>query len=233
MAGAEHLDVGAWGSLDGAGDAGSEDRQQAVRGSFATMCDSAMALGAAVAVVALATGHFMVGCLVGAVLCGMAEAHGRCGMSHIGMTAPFAGFEPRMWLRCVSAYSIAGVATSYLVGLAIAGVGTLAAYAAPQMLLYLGAAAVVVAMMLRELGLIRFDPPQCNVQTHKDWVYEFGLPTAAGMWGAHIGLGLTTVITHGGLYALVLVAFAGGLGNGEWIIAFGGSRRREARAERY
>ena len=32
------------------------------------------------------------------------------------------------------------------------------------------------------------------------------------------GLALTTVITHGGLYPLVLIAFASGLGNGEWIL---------------
>ena len=115
-------------------------------------------------------------------------------------------------------YSLAGIATSCLVGLAIAGLGTLAAFTVPAVVLSIVAAVVALAMMLREAGIVRFDPPQCDVQTHKEWVYEFGLTTATGMWGAHIGLALTTVITHGGLYALVLAAFARGLGGGEWII---------------
>ena len=186
---------------------------------FSTMCNAAILVGVVVALAALTTGNLLFGCLVGAVLCGMAEAHGRCGISHIGMIAPLAGFNRCMWLKCVSPYSFAGVATSCLVGLAIAGLGTLAAFAVPAVVLSILAAVVALAMMLREAGIVRFDPPQCDVQTHKEWVYEFGLTTATGMWGAHIGLALTTVITHGGLYALVLAAFA----CGRWLLLWPGS----------
>jgi len=123
-----------------------------------------------------------------------------------------------MWFKCASAYSGGGLATSYLVGLGIAGLGTLTAVAVSPVVLFIVACMVGLAMFLRELGIVRFKPPQCDVQTHKWWAVEFGLVTAAGMWGAHIGLALTTVITHGGLYPLVLIAFASGLGSGEWIL---------------
>ena len=38
------------------------------------------------------------------------------------------------------------------------------------------------------------------------------------MWGSHIGLGVTTVVKHGGLYPVVLLAFGFGLGQGEWVL---------------
>ncbi|MDE0035962.1 MAG: hypothetical protein OXU77_00205 [Gammaproteobacteria bacterium] len=182
------------------------------------MCNIAIFLGIAVAIATVVAGHHLISFLVGALLCGIAETHGRCGKSHIGMTAPFAGFNPQMWFKCASAYSGGGLATSYLVGLGIAGLGTLTAVAVSPVVLFIVACMVGLAMFLRELGIVRFKPPQCDVQTHKWWAVEFGLVTAAGMWGAHIGLALTTVITHGGLYPLVLIAFASGLGSGEWIL---------------
>lgn len=196
---------------------GEEDRKPSGK-RFSAMCRTAAVLGAVAMLATLFTGNYLVGCLVGAALCGIAEAHGRCGMSHIGMTAPFAGLHTRMWLRCVSAYTAAGIGTSYLVGVALAATGTLAAAIVPSTWLYAVAGLVAFVMVLRELNVVRFNPPQCDVQTHKRWAAEFGLVTGAGMWGAHIGLALTTVITHGGVYALVLIAFAAGLGKGEWIM---------------
>ena len=37
------------------------------------------------------------------------------------------------------------------------------------------------------------------------WAFQFGIPTAAAMWGAHIGIGFATVITHSGFYVVVLL----------------------------
>ncbi len=72
--------------------------------------------------------------------------------------------------------------------------------------------------MLRELGVISFSPPQCDKQTHKAWMAEFGPGTVAAMWGSHIGLAVTTVMTHGGLYPILIVVFAIGLGGGEFVL---------------
>lgn len=215
---AENTDLVLWDSPDSSfGNLGERIQRPDAR-PFGTMCNIALVLGIGAAVASVVAGQHLIGFLVGAVLCGVAETHGRCGRSHIGMTAPFAGFDPQMWIKCASAYSGGGLVTSYLVGLAIAGLGTLAAVAVAPVVLFIAAGMVGLAMFLRELGIVRFNPPQCDVQTHKRWVVEFGLVTAAGMWGSHIGLALTTVITHGGLYPLVLIAFASGLGNGEWIL---------------
>jgi len=62
----------------------------------------------------------------------------------------------------------------------------------------------------RELRLIRFRLPQVDRQTVREWAYDYGFVTAAGMWGAHIGIGFATVIQHGGFYVLVLLAMQGG-----------------------
>ena len=216
----DDADVARWGSLAAVQSVGK--RRLTHGRPFVLMCNTAIALGilASLGGVLIAK-HSEIGFLVGAVLCGIAEAHGRCGRSHIGMTAPFAGFAPGIWVKCVSAYTLGGLATSYLVGLAVAGLGTLMAFAMGPLVLFIGAGAIGVLMLLREFGMISFNPPQCDLQTHKTWAEEFGLVTGAGMWGAHIGLAVTTVITHGGLYALLLIALASGLGKGEWtLVAF-------------
>lgn len=185
---------------------------------FVTMCNIVVALAVAVATLAAVAGNPLVGFISGAVLCGVAEAHGRCGMSHIGMIAPLRPVAPKTWLKCTMAYSVGGLATSLLVGFAIAGLGTLAGVATQPLLLSVLCSVVALTMLLRELRIVRFTPPQCDLQTHKMWMAEFGLVTAAGMWGSHIGLAVTTVITHGGLYAIVLIVFSEGLGSGEWIL---------------
>lgn len=184
------------------------------------MCNVTVALAVAIAVLAAIAGNPFVGFLAGAVLCGLAEAHGRCGLSHVGMIAPLRAVSPRTWLKCATAYSAGGLATSLLVGFALAGLGTLAGVATQRTLFSIVCGGVALAMLLRELGVVRFTPPQCDLQTHKMWMAEFGLVTAAGMWGSHIGLAIATVITHGGLYALALIAFSSGLGSGEWLLVF-------------
>ena len=198
----------------------AKERRDRSAGAFVTMCNFAVAFAVAVAVLAVLAKNPFVGFISGAVLCGIAEAQGRCGLSHIGMTAPLRPSAARKWLKCVTVYSLCGFATSILVGLALAGLGTLAAFAIQPQFLFFVAGAVAFVVLLRELRVVRFILPQCELQTHKMWMDEFGLVTAAGMWGSHIGLAVTTVITHGGLYALVLIAFSYGLGNGEWILVF-------------
>ena len=186
--------------------------------SFATMCNTANALALAIAVAGVVLGHHLVGFVAGAVLCGVAEAQGRCGLSHIGMIAPLKCFAPRNWLKCSLAYSIAGLATAYLVGLAVAGLGSLATVVLVPAFVFWAAGAVALVVLLRALELIRFKLLQCDLQTHRSWMAEFGMTTVAGMWGAHIGLAFLTVIKHAGLYPLALVAAGCGLGGGEFVL---------------
>ena len=185
---------------------------------FSTMCAIAAPVAIAAGLAAVFAGHALVGFYVGAVLCGMAEALGRCGQSHIGMIAPLRHGAQRLWFKCASAYSVGGLVTSCMVGLVLGGLGSLAATAVHPSFLFVGGGLVGLAMLLRELGAVRFSPPQCDVQTHYIWVMEFGRVTAAAMWGSHIGLAVTTVIKHGGLYPILVIAFAVGLGGGEWLL---------------
>ena len=186
--------------------------------SFPTMCNSANVLALAITVTSVVFGQPLVGFVAGAVLCGIAEAQGRCGLSHIGMIAPLKRFVPRNWLKCSLAYSIAGLATAYLAGLTVAGLGSLAAVVLAPAYVFWTAGAVALVVLLRALKLIRFKLLQCDLQTHRRWMAEFDMTTVAGMWGAHIGLAFLTVIKHAGLYPLALIAAGYGLGGGEFVL---------------
>ena len=153
---------------------------------------------------------------LGAFLCGMAESNGRCGLSHIGMTAPLRTAAPTIWRRSCTAYTVCGVLTAFLVGACIATVSNIGGLQGSYFL-YGIALVIGVAIVARELDWIDLPLPQWNRQTNKAWVHEFGLPTAAGMWGAHIGVGLVTVVRHGGLYVLVVLCATFGLQGGEYV----------------
>ncbi|MCY3838040.1 MAG: hypothetical protein OXH09_05225 [Gammaproteobacteria bacterium] len=55
---------------------------------FSVACHAAIMIGALAIAIALSYGSYVIGCLTAALLCGISEAIGRCGMSHIGMIAP-------------------------------------------------------------------------------------------------------------------------------------------------
>ena len=183
---------------------------------FAMMCQVGIVAAVPIATIAVYLGRLDLGIFIAALLCGVSEANGRCGISHIGMIAPLHAAERALWLRCTTAYSLGGLATSYLVGIGLAFLGLLAESMSSW--LPLGATVVAVAMLLREVGVLRFEPPQCDRQTHKMWFAQFGHVTGAGMWGSHIGLAVATVITHGGLYPLLVLAVAHGTSYGEWVL---------------
>ncbi|MDE0092910.1 MAG: hypothetical protein OXO49_00155 [Gammaproteobacteria bacterium] len=137
---------------------------------------------------------YLAGLIVASVLCGMAESRGRCGMSHIGTIAPMKSLDLNSWFKCSLAYTLCGTISAYLVGLLIVGLGSWIDLG--KSVLYIGFSCLIcVLFLLRESSLIRFNPPQCDHQTYKEWTAMFGLTTGVGMWGAHIGLALTTVIT--------------------------------------
>ena len=180
-------------------------------------CQVACTVGSGVILLSFVAGVQFFGLLMAAALCGIAESRGRCGMSHIGMIAPLRTVHPRLWLRCCLAYSLCGLSTAYLMGLALAGLGSL--FNLWSSLYFLGFTGLAcIALLLRELGVFSFAAPQCDRQTVKSWAHTFGMVTGTGMWGAHIGLGITTVITYGGLYCILLVAFGLGVGRGEWML---------------
>lgn len=156
---------------------------------------------------------------LGAVLCGWSEVDGRCGESHIGTLSPLrrSPSPSNLWLRAVSAYSIGGFVTSALVGLLLGAAGAVVQFSRLMPFLVL---AICCILIVRELGWLRVPLPQVNRQTHKGWAMSFGVVTASGMWGAHIGLGFATVIQHGGLFAIAALAAVHGSMYGVAVLMF-------------
>lgn len=141
--------------------------------------------------------------MLGAILCGWSEVDGACGLSHVSTLTPTraVGNAAGLWLKAVTAYTGAGLVTAAAVGLSIGALGVSVADLSPNVFL---AVMIVVAAVLigREVGLLDITLPQIKLQTEKMWFVRFGVVTAAGMWGAHIGLGFFTVIQHGGIFVV-------------------------------
>lgn len=174
-------------------------------------------VGFAIVFVLLLLDMYFLGMCMAAFLCGMAESQGRCGVSHIGMIAPLKSHNSRMWKQCCLAYSLCGMVTAYFMGLLISGIGFW--FDGGMSPYYLGLICVVsVFILLKDLDILRFKVPQCDRQTYKEWTTMFGFTTGVGMWGAHIGLAVTTVITYSGLYGIILVVFGAGIGTGAWLL---------------
>jgi hypothetical protein len=142
-----------------------------------------------------------------AISLGWVEVTGLCGTSHICALTPLRVMAPNQaWARAIVAYVCGGLATATLVG---ASVGAIGAFLPNSGSLLLFAASMTAAMLAAaHLIMPRINLPQFHRQTYKMWASEFGFVIAAAMWGAHIGLGVATVITFGGLYCILLASAA-------------------------
>ncbi|MCY4011287.1 MAG: carboxypeptidase-like regulatory domain-containing protein [Gammaproteobacteria bacterium] len=131
-------------------------------------------------------------------------------MSHIGMIAPLHAVERPLWLRCTMAYSLGGLATSYLVGTALAFVG--AAHPATEMIRL---ALLLVAFL--PIAAIGGDAPS-RVHgvvsglgsEHETWIGVFSDPVAPGVeatsWIRAEGDRFEVEVPHSGAVTLVGVA---------------------------
>jgi hypothetical protein len=162
------------------------------------------------AVAAVAVGSDSIAALfISALLCGWAEVDGLCGSSHVGALTPLRALDKthRLWFGATGAYTLGGVVTASVVGLALGLIGASVrgpGLTAPVTFALLSIAALILAA--RELGLLKFSLPQIRRQTDKMWGLRFGFVTGAAMWGSHIGLGFATVIRHGGLFIVAASA---------------------------
>lgn len=150
--------------------------------------------------------HPITALLLSAALCGWAEVDGYCGASHFSSLTPLTRLTNgrRLWWQAIVVYTTGGMVTAAVVGLAVGALGwPLQAALDPCLLVIACLAAVLCA---REVGLCQFWLPQIAKQTNRMWAAEFGFIPGAFMWGAHIGLGVATVVKHGGLYIVVAAA---------------------------
>ncbi len=143
---------------------------------------------------------------VAAAMFGFSEVNGLCGASHIGTLSPLRALDTRLWFRAMVAYTLGGVLSALLVGMCLGLLGDFLGLS-PDWTVY---ALVPLAALLavREIGWIRFPLPQVHRQTQKVWALQYGHTTGAAMWGGHIGLAFATVVRHGGIYVLAIVALS-------------------------
>lgn len=59
-------------------------------------------------------------------------------------------------------------------------------------------------LALRDLNVIRFPMPQRRCQAPHQWFHEYDFGSTLFMWGVYIGLGVSSFIKFGGLYAVIL-----------------------------
>lgn len=117
----------------------------------------------------------------------------------------------RRWLINVTAYSVAGAATSALTGAILGLLG--GALLHEQVLVPGTAVAIAVGLlaMARELGIAALPLPQVARQTKEVWVKRGSRPTVAAIrWGLDLGLVFTTWFTFPGIWLLTVVAFVVG-----------------------
>jgi len=137
-----------------------------------------------------------------ALLFGWTQLGGQCGHAHLSTMNVLWHQGSVRWLRGVGAYTAAGLITSVGVGTIVANVGRLSGLEKNRASLVI-CGLLALALALREFGLLRFPIPEWRRQTVRTWAYNFGWTTACAMWGAHIGLGVLTVITYGGYWLLL------------------------------
>lgn len=107
----------------------------------------------------------------------------------------------------VMAYSGAGAITSASVGGLAGFLGDVVLPRGAGTFMVEVAVAVGFAGALRELGLAPIPLPQMKRQTADTWAKRFKGPLVAALWGADIGLAVTTRMTFAGGWFLLLFVF--------------------------
>jgi hypothetical protein len=115
----------------------------------------------------------------------------------------------RHWLLQVVVYSAAGLLASGLVGLGLGAIGYPLASLTTNLWGPVGIA-TALALLVRELGWVRFPLPQAHRQTDDRWAKIFPSVAAAGLWGFDIGLTLSTWMTFSGAWLLIVLAIVSG-----------------------
>lgn len=114
----------------------------------------------------------------------------------------------RNWLVSVLAYTVAGVASSVILGSVLGLAGRLVLPSESWHWGMTAAGAIGVLTALRESGLVRLPVPQLKRQTPEFWRYGIPMVPTAGLWGFDLGLVFTTWLTFAGPWFLAALAVA-------------------------
>jgi hypothetical protein len=146
------------------------------------------------------------------VLIGFGQLGGLCGAAHLRTMGALWTLKHSLWLRGVTAYTFAGMLSSLATG-SILGLAGAIAPSSSKPIMFGTVALMGIASLLRETGLLVFAIPERHCQTLRNWAYEYGWVGACAMWGFHIGVAFSTVITFASFW--VLVAFIVALGRAD------------------
>ena len=114
----------------------------------------------------------------------------------------------RIWLRSVTAYTLAGALASGLVGVSAGWLGSLLP-AGEMMRGALVVAALVGGLVaLRESVARTWPMPQIRRQTPETLRVRYSAPVAAALWGFDLGLVFSTWLTFAGPWFVLAVALA-------------------------
>jgi hypothetical protein len=116
--------------------------------------------------------------------------------------------KPR-WFRNVVGFTLAGLATSSLVGAVLGYVGAALGAGRTGAAGAIAALAVACLAAIRELGWIRIPLPQARRQTAGGWMHR-GSGVAAVLWGLDLGLFATTWLTFAGAWLIPVLALLSG-----------------------
>lgn len=116
----------------------------------------------------------------------------------------------RTWLASATAYTLAGLVSSVVLGSALGLPVSLAKSEHVHAAGVIAAAAVGALGLARDLNIINFRLPQLQRQTPEFWRYGIPIVPTAALWGADLGLVFTTWLTYSGPWFLAMLALAGG-----------------------
>jgi hypothetical protein len=112
------------------------------------------------------------------------------------------------WLVDVTAYTLAGAATSALVGVVLGAAGLLLLRGSARVPAVLAALGVALLAAARELGIVSFRVPQLARSTRSWWSSRLGPTPTVLLWGLDLGLLFTTRFTLAGTWFLVALVVA-------------------------
>ena len=114
----------------------------------------------------------------------------------------------RIWLRSVTAYTLAGAMASGLVGFCAGGLGSLIPAGNWSRVGLVVAAVIGVLVALRESIGRTWPVPQLRRQTPENLRRRYSAPVAAALWGFDLGLVFSTWLTFAGPWFVLTVAIA-------------------------
>ncbi|CAA9553228.1 MAG: hypothetical protein AVDCRST_MAG33-1061 [uncultured Thermomicrobiales bacterium] len=114
----------------------------------------------------------------------------------------------RIWLRSVTAYTLAGALASGLVGVSAGWLGSLIPGGDAMRAVLVVAALVGIWVALREAIARTWPMPQIRRQTPETLRVRYSAPVAAALWGFDLGLVFSTWLTFAGPWFVLAVALA-------------------------